>query len=493
MKNGQHGGLVTLYERFRDYELSSQIEDLQIAGVSAWPLVRFSVFSNGLLPQLMDIGEAHPDLKSRKTLRKSARGAFARLRSLKDRLLYSPSFSCRSYDILFALTPRQMRLADGREVAQMLDFFMADLGCSAAVLESRKPGEGYPFRPNWQKTFHLDGYAERLRSFIRSRRDVAEDAKAFSGKVVAELRMLFGVDLDVEKLSRAVARAVCLQLFYGPLFQHWLRRLKVKCVVTVVNYSTLNQVLCSSAHLEGIPVVELQHGTVYPAHPAYNLVRINGCYAPDYLFAWGPYWAEQTRNYALRKILCLGYPALEYWLRNNPPRQKNGPRKVVFISQGTIGAELSRRAVELRELLPMERFEIVYKLHPNETDAWRELYPWLLDSGIEVVSSLNTSIYELFQDASATVGVYSTAVIEGLMWNLKGYVFGNLPGGDTMVPFLQEGVLENVPSSEVLARCLERETGEHEHKVDGSWFWQPHAVANIVAALHKIVETGEVQ
>lgn len=491
MKCDRPTGMTNNFGKFLAFEMSSGITDRRVAGVAVWPLIRASVFTSYLLPKLVGVGAAHPDFRMGNEHRKASGGALVRLRALRERLFHSPSGAFRSRDVLFALTPRQMRLPDGREVAQMLDFFITKLGCSSAVLESRKPGDAYLPRPNWPRVFHLDGYEGRFMAFVRSRRDVKESAREFAEKVVVELSAIFGIVLDVDKVAHLTAKVVCLQLFYGPLFRKWLRRLGIKCVVTVVHYAPVNQILCCSAHAEGIPVVELQHGTIYSAHSAYNLPQRNERYAPDYLFAWGEHWAGQTRNFALKRTLCTGYPALEYLLANNPPRIKEGARKILFISQGTIGAELSRRAVELRAQLPGTRYEIVYKLHPNETKTWRGLYPWLVDSEVKVVSNSETSVYELFRDASAVVGVYSTAVIEALMWQVKGFVFKDLPGGDTMTPFFRSGILEGICSVQELVRCLETDGADAKWQIDGSCFWSPNAAENIVAALRRIVEKGE--
>lgn len=487
-------GLTDLYERFLAFEKTSGVAGRTVAGVRAWALVRVGVFSLYVLPKSLPVGPAHPDFGVKKggggPLRLGGR-VKRFLARLYARLRFSPRHAVRPRDILFSLMPRMMRLPDGRAVAQMLDFFIPDLACSSAVLEARKPGDAYPPHPNGRRVFRLDGYVGRLSSFMRTRQDVADEAAAFAAQTASELSAAFGVEVDVAKFAGLVRRAVCAELFYGPQFRAWLRRLRVKCVVTVVHYSRINQILCAAAHAEGIPVVELQHGTIYSAHPAYNLPHRDARYAPDYLFAWGRHWAGQTRNYALRKVVCAGYPALEYLLGGHAPKGRDGRRRIVFISQGTIGADLSRRAVELRGLLPGDRYAVVYKLHPNESKTWRELYPWLVGSGVEVVSSAERSIYDLFREASATVGVYSTAVIESLMWNVRGYVFGDLPGGDTMAPFLREGVLESVTSARELARHLEADPALADARVDGSCFWQPHAAANVVAALHEIVERGE--
>ena len=77
------------------------------------------------------------------------------------------------------------------------------------------------------------------------------------------------------------------------------------------------------------------------------------------------------------------------------------------------------------------------------------------------------------------------------MWQVKGFVFKDLPGGDTMTPFFRSGILEGICSVQELVRCLETDGADAKWQIDGSCFWSPNAAENIVAALRRIVEKGE--
>ena len=485
--------ITRAFERFHAFERAAGVCRLEIGGVSVWPLTRISVFGKLVLPHLVQVGMPHPDM----TVPLGAADEVRRCRWLKrfyallSRLRYGPSCAWHSRDVIFSLVSRQIRLSDGREVSQILDFFLPLLRHSYAVLESNMASVGYPPHPNWTRIFHVDGYNGRLKAFRVG--ETVKNATCRSAREVASgLNAAFGVAVDQTRLASMMKAAVRSRLFYFPLFVQWLKRLRVKCVVTVVNYGIKNLILSEAAHSLGIPVVELQHGTIYPSHPAYNLPEIDPLHSPDYLFAWGPHWAAQTRNYALKKTICTGYPMLEYMLAQYPSSQGSARKRIVFISQGTIGAELSRRATELVGLLPCAEFEVVYKLHPNESRTWKSLYPWLVGSGVEVVASSDHSIYELFGNAFATVGVYSTAVIEGIMWGVRAFIFGDMPGGDTMRPFLVKGLMENVSSSDELSVRLRQPGLTSGTCVDGSAFWMPHAAANVAAALDELVEKGEI-
>lgn len=474
------------YERFLAFERRTGIGSRSVCGVRVWPLIRVDVFNRHMLPLVAPMSSPHPDMRLEK--HGQPKGWIARLHSWWWRLRYGIPLFPRHYDVLFSLTPRQIKLPDGRELAQNLDFFLPKFTGTYAVLEWRYGNAAYPRRA-WPRIFHLDGYLGRFRSFRRRSGGDGEEIRRFAVECCRELDADFGIRPDPDALSRKAGGALAYYQFFMPLFRQWIRRLGLKCVVTVVHYSTRNQVLCAAARAEGVPVVELQHGTIVPTHAAYNLTAPDADYSPDYLFAWGRIWVENTRNYALRKCVCVGFPLLEWMMRRYPPVRGSGPRRIVFLSQGTIGAELSRRAVELAAVLPSDRFTVQYKLHPNESKSWRSLYPWLQDGKVEIVPGGDRSVYDMFGEASAVVGVYSTALIEALMWGIRTYVFTDIPGTDFMRPFLGRGLLVGVGSASDLCTCLTGEgDGSVSEKIDASLFWENQSASRIASELQKVVK-----
>ena len=317
----------------------------------------------------------------------------------------------------------------------------------------------------------------------------------YSGAIEAEAAVLidrvereFGVEMNRKATESRIRNALAHVRAGVPYCRRMLKHLKVRCLVTSVQYNWVNQILACAAHREGIPVVELQHGMVYGAHVAYNLPVMGLEYAPDWFLTWGAYWSEHTSNYALKGTLETGYPLLDYWRRISV-RKPAGRPSVMFISQGTIGKELSRKAVELRKRFSDDGMRIIYKLHPNESRTWRELYPWLVDSGVEVVDNATRGVYDLFGEVDSVVGVYSTAVIEALAWNLPAYVFRQLPGGDTMESFFDSGVIRPVDTVEELATLLSKDSVAGK-VVDGARFWLSDAAKNIARIIDDIVKDG---
>ena len=491
--NEPSASLSSVFERFLSFEQRNDLFRMEVCGVRIWHYIRFSVYSKQVLPCFVPMGAAHPDKKARAKPRWGWNpvSVMRRLwRAFRLRVLRNPMLRRVHCDVLMALSPRITRLADGRRVRLAVDFFAGRLKSTWAVLEFPATDGGYAVHDGCGVAFCWEPVRVACAKYRRSAafRGMQPEIADAAGRIADRLSQCFGMESDARRLTRTIENAVVRERAAVPLLRRWLRRLCVRCVVEVVHYNGDNMALTKAAHEEGIPVAELQHGTIFPAHAAYNLPVAESPCTPEYLLTWGDFWMRQMRNFPSKRAVETGYSYLEYYLERFPRRPGRGAKaRILFLSQGTVGAELSRRAIELAGMLPSDRFEIVYKLHPGESLTWREIYPWLVDSKVVVVSSGECSVYELFADASAAVGVYSTAVIEGLMWGVRSFVFVDMPGGDTMKPFLVEGLMVGVSSTRELSARLSESAIDAAPSVDGSRFWTPHASVNVASAIDGLV------
>jgi hypothetical protein len=106
-----------------------------------------------------------------------------------------------------------------------------------------------------------------------------------------------------------------------------------------------------------------------------------------------------------------------------------------------IGEELSKYAVELSEGYDVD---IISKLHPKEYDSWEQDYPWLSESDIVCVTE-ETPLYKLFAESTAQIGVYSTALYEGIRFGLQTYIL-ELPGSESMQSLVENDYAELIRS-----------------------------------------------
>jgi hypothetical protein len=226
-----------------------------------------------------------------------------------------------------------------------------------------------------------------------------------------------------------------------------------------------------------IPVVELQHGVINKYHKGYSYPGDREKEAfPDYLLTFGEYWNNIEYPIPDEKVIVTGYPYFDMMKKKfEDVEEKN---QILFISQGTIGEKLSQFAVELSKQI--EDYEIVYKLHPGEFSNWQERYPWLEESEIEVLTN-EKQLYQLFAESKIQVGVYSTAIYEGLGFNLKTFLV-DLPGIETMERLLDKKCCRKMNSAEELMENME---DEGDPEVDIEEFFKPNAKENIIEQLNR--------
>ena len=482
--------------RFCEFERALGLFGREVDGVRYWHLMRFHVYSTFVLPNFVKMGAMHPDMQRKPPA--SAKPGFARrvagklrgkLKRLGCLVFRNPSFAVRRRDVLVSITPRVVRLEDGRRVRLAIDFFLGRLNSSWAVLERPLPGTGYAAHDAGGRTFTWHAASEAAKAYRRSQEFLcmATEMDAAAQQLAKELSERLGVTADAAAVREQIAAVVSLERAAAPVIRSWLARLRVKCVIVVVHYSTANLLLSRVAKEMGIPVVELQHGMLGNSHVAYNLPQSESGSIPDLLFTWGDFWSAQAKGFPCAGKVETGYPYLEHFYRKSGGRRSERSRKtVLFLSQGPVGAELSKMAVDLRKSLPQDRFEVTFKPHPNERKSWRTLYPWLDGSGVTVEDDAACSVYDCFGRSDVSVGAYSTALVEGAMWGVPAYVVKSLPGADLMEPFLGTGMVSLVEDAADLSSRLLAGTGCADAGEGRPELWRLDAAENIARAIDRI-------
>ena len=295
-------------------------------------------------------------------------------------------------------------------------------------------------------------------------------------EVETRLEQVFDVRVD---LGRTVEVQLTRRLIARPIFQWILNR--VAPDVTIITVGDFKKDYIEVCQEMDIPVIELQHGGGLPTHPDRTRpnARLKGTF-PDYYFVFGEFWRDHG-EYPVpsERVVSVGYPHLEQQQKKFTDTTHTG--SVLFVSQPTIGHELSRFAVEYAE--DDCDHEVIFKLHPASSVRWRTEYPWLVDAPLTVVGGEDPSLYELLSSSSVLVGVYSTVIYEGVMFDLDPYLV-DLPGVSRMKHLVADGVAQIVKSPEDLREHIQ--SSNSEGVIEKDYYFKSNALDSIVSALEEI-------
>lgn len=353
--------------------------DWRIEGASPWPVIRMRVFHE-LTRRTGIHGASHP---VRRTPYDKARLVGRHLTGLVTR---NPFLG--AYDALVVPHPRK---PGGVEI--YTDELRHALDRSALILDSGINGTPLP------KSRNLDFFTSAAGAVHKRQMDDRGISDA--------LKELTGVSVPVGAL---LAREVPKHLRLRALYRALLRKHRIKTVYVVVAY--FHQHIVGAARDLGIRVVELQHGAISPFHLGYSYPgRPVVADQPDELWCFGSYWADIADLPAGMSTAVIGTSYL-------PRAAQKDPRLAVFLSQGTIGAELLHVAEAVSKEHPS--LDVVFRLHPSERAS-----DYTIPAGVRL--STEGSTLDLLASATYQVGVSTTALFEGMALGCRTAV-ANLPG-----------------------------------------------------------------
>ena len=462
----------SVHELFLQLESDLDLFNWLIDDVPVWERIRFDV-NKRILEDTGLLGAAHERDSSG-----SLRAAIAdMLRAASTRNPYLTPAA----DVAFFTHPRRKRLGDGQWWNVHCDPVIERLGCDVAVLESgREHGHRRPARTDDLRYLDpIERLADLRRRFAADWSFAARDAERIEGLEEA-IRERFGIDVDVTEM---VSHSLSSRRQLRPSYEELLERIDPDVVVITVSYGRERAIQIEACKRRRVPVIELQHGVINPYHVGYSFPgpsREKWMF-PDYLLVYGSFWRD-TVEYPIpdERVLPVGYPFLE---SQRPTGGGSVEReRIVFVSQGTIGEQLSRFAAALADE-PRFETDIVYKLHPAEVAQYPESDPWLAAADVEVADGSDRSLYELFEASTAQVGVYSTAVYEGLLFGLRTYLL-DLPGSIKLRALVDEDVATPVASVTDLVNA-ERST-RGTTSFDTSRIFEPTALEAVPRAIEQI-------
>jgi hypothetical protein len=473
---------------FLEFEEREQLFERTVLGVAYWQLIRHDVFRE-TLEALGQSAQAHLRLEQL-----PLRSWLApQLKQLPTTLVRSQLWSFPRADLLVATHPRWLS-HQGRYICPYSQPLLWGTSRSRLLLTGHY--QGRYFSPDaGEPTRYVDLSLALSHGQFRVRELLGHGLSKHDERALDELTRSLAAQLGAAPKPAAIRRrvrtAVLAQLGLTPLLARMLDRVQPRLVVNVVGYRLVHQLLTLSARARGIPVAELQHGTIGAGHAAYNFSpgRRPATF-PDYLLTFGDVFRAITPGLPLpaANVRAVGYGFLALQQAAYAARaHAHAPRKALFISQRDIGPALSQLAVEVKTRLPTGALEIIYRLHPSEAQGWRERYPSLARSGIRVEEAAARALYAAQADADVQVGVYSTALMEGIAFGLD-TVLVSLPGHEQLAFLVEQGLARRADDAKSVANLLQAQRLPAPNQSDQ--LWAPDPTTRFASFVEEIIGAG---
>ncbi len=454
---------------FLKFESMNAFFNKKFQNVHYWPLIRFSLYRK-IQNEKQNIGQAHTSIAGEPMVKRIS----YKFKQFKNMIIYNPLLYRKKIDLLVLNHQRRVKDEDQYRCVYT-DDFLESTAYQYVILEEPYLEQHYRPVPN-DNILYTDyiNLMVAIKRRISALKPLKKEEKHAIQHLVELLNETFNMTFTYDDIKQSVTAAVCSFKHKKRYYKKILKRTNPQAILEVVSYGGSRYVVNALAKEMNIPTIELQHGTMGKYHLAYNFKeKMNLSTFPDYIFTFGQFWKDVTRfPIADDKVKVVGWPYFERKLsyyKSHTNKSNASKTTILFISQGTIGKALSDFAVKFSELIDISQYHIIYKLHPGEYNRWEKEYPWLKDTDIEVIDHNQHDMHYYFAQADIQVGVYSTALFEGLGYNLQTAIV-DLPNHEYMEELIKSGQANFIEKPLDLYKFIKRcEKKELDHLVQYLW------------------------
>jgi len=342
-------------------------------------------------------------------------------------------FTLKQNDIVVLSHPRVVNI-DGEYIDIYTKYFIDELiqsGQKVVEFESAYLGKHYKKRT---ECIHYTDWIELLQRFeqLFIKVILTNEQKNTINKIEDEIKTVFGVDfLLSEFLINHLKSFKSIHRIYNRIFQV----VNPKHIYMLVSY--FKAPIIKAAKDNNIQVIELQHGTFGKYHLGYSFPNdVNSLnYFPDKFYVWNDFWKGMMKlpitekNIIVDSFRYLSVQKEKY----NHLKKKN---HLVILSQGSIGEQIAEKFLEHFE--KFKDYKIMYKLHPGEFSRWKSYKSLQKLNEFKNVLIIKDEIplYELLAMSVLQIGVYSTALYEGVEFGCKTILL-DVNGIENMDRFIQ--------------------------------------------------------
>jgi hypothetical protein len=394
--------------------------NFEIDGVKPWQLMRVSIdYDLGKIAGIMETPH------SKLTLKHKVVNAYSLIKSF---LFYNPFLASKANIIVFSY-PR-VKKVNNEYIDIYTHYFINELlEKNENFIEIETPFLGKHLTNKKDYKYYLDFFMISRKLFSRfiTIRDKKLDKIK---KIEKEIEQKIG-KYDLNSLFLKTVKMYKIEYFlYSKLFS----KLKPKKIYVVVSYSFGSMI--KAAKDLGIETIEFQHGNFSKFHFGYYFGedKKNLDYFPDKFYVWNEYWKNRI-NFPIadENVVVKKFDYLEN--RKKLYSNKKIDNQAVVLSQGVFGDILAKKILDNWDYF--KRFDLIYKLHPGEYERYKK-YKNLMrlekEFNIKIVKDID--LYELFSTSEYQIGVFSTAIYEGVEFGCKTILL-DLPGIEEMDKFIE--------------------------------------------------------
>lgn len=318
------------------------------------------------------------------------------------------------------------RIVSGEKVDSNFDYFKFEQVYSVQRCFYLNRGDGKKYRgkgvgtANAELKVYFFSFIAKMFSFIFD-----EKEKFFICKLCGRINFKYHTQIDSDQM---IFRAKKASIFYNVYYKYYLKlinKIKPKTIFVVCHYSDNLWPLYSAAKKIGIPVIELEHGTVVD-HISYNYMDKSdlGKQLPDYFFSYGEFWDEYINFPSCVKVYPIGNPFLENRCEYYADKKMDNKKIVIYSDTWEQnGRKLMQLAKSISNKYYTEGYKIFFKLHPCEYLNWKEKYIDLKNDIKITVLTDEIELYKLLSMARHQIGVFSTVLYEAVAFDSTIYIF----------------------------------------------------------------------
>lgn len=469
-------------DRFIEIEAAYDCFSFEVAGVRYWHLIRTWLFMR-LFHQSNGMGDSHPDISKNRSIGNIVR----HVPQLISQVMTSRRQLRENHDAeICVIGTGRLSLRDGVLSAPLVAPVMESFD-RALILDrpERLLHERHEYSERsiitdaiemeWMVAYATGACSHYARRALRQ----------IEG-VLAELRSEFNADISDRTVLDRLRYALSCSRVVSRRLDDLIERNAFSCCVEIVHYNTFCLVATERFRRHSIPVIELQHGLIGPAHPAYNLSgRGSEHYLPDAIATFGDLWSKGIRMPAKEtRLVPCGSPTYDSFNYQNERSQRRGDVSVLIVSQPELDSPLDDCAIALAARHP--GWNVMYRLHPSETRSWKSLHPKLSapQSSVIVLDDPLIPLQDQLSTATCVVGMSSTVLFEAAAYRLPVFIVESRTESSVRM-LLDYGFAKSVA-----------DYSEVEEYLDAAWspcadvdgLWKRDATANIARLIKSVVD-----